>query len=87
MKLLPDDAAERCEGRVALVVTRLPGLEIEAFSHFADKRDLVEATMASGEGGREGVEVMASGGWVSEGGREGVREGGRWKMRQGRGER
>jgi len=46
-RLLPEDAGERCSGRVALVVTRLPGLQLEGFHRFRSKSDLVDATMAS----------------------------------------
>lgn len=49
MDLLPDNIAERCQGRVAIIVTKLPGLEVEGYDTFRSKADLVDAVMASGE--------------------------------------
>lgn len=45
--LLPDDAAERCRGRVEVVVTQLPFGNQITISDFKDKRDLIDVCMAS----------------------------------------
>lgn len=45
--LLPDDAAERCRGRVELVVTVLPFGNQITISDFKDKKDLINVCMAS----------------------------------------
>eukprot|EP00959_Pyramimonas_sp_CCMP1952_P321311 6723753-Pyramimonas_sp.AAC.1 len=49
-KYFPDDAHERCNGRIALAVTRLwpaPKSRAEYVSHFTSKEDLIEAIVAS----------------------------------------
>jgi hypothetical protein len=45
--LLPHDAAERCRGRVEVVVSVAPTMEQRAISDFRDKRDLIDVCMAS----------------------------------------
>lgn len=45
--LLPDDAADRCTGRVEIVVTEVPGMAQVAISDFSSKQDLIEVCMAS----------------------------------------
>jgi predicted acylesterase/phospholipase RssA len=46
-ELLPHDAAERCRGRVEVVVSVAPSMAQRAISDFRDKRDLIEVCMAS----------------------------------------
>lgn len=46
-ELLPEDAAERCNGRVKLVVTELPSLQLKYLSEFTSREDLINANMAS----------------------------------------
>jgi hypothetical protein len=47
-ELLPDDAAARCNGGgLQVVVTRLPRFEQVPVEQFADKRDVLDAVMAS----------------------------------------
>ncbi|GFR41922.1 hypothetical protein Agub_g2714, partial [Astrephomene gubernaculifera] len=46
-ELLPADAAERCRGKVTIVVTTLPNMAQVGISDFVDKRDLINAAMAS----------------------------------------
>lgn len=46
-ELLPADAAERCAGRVRLVVTEVPSLRIRYLENFESKQDLIDANMAS----------------------------------------
>ena len=45
--LLPDDAAERCNGRVRIIVTEAPSLRLRCISEFSTKGDVVNACMAS----------------------------------------
>lgn len=45
--LLPEDAAERCRGRVTIIVTTLPNMGQVGISDFKDKKDLINAAMAS----------------------------------------
>lgn len=44
-ELLPEDAAERCNGRVKLVVTELPSLQLKYLSEFTSREDLINANM------------------------------------------
>ena len=57
-ELLPEDAAQRCEGRVELLVTtlcpgrlaptvELPKMRVLAVSDFADRAALIDANLAS----------------------------------------
>jgi len=46
-KLLPEDAHERCNGRVRLLVTKVPSLNQKYVSHFTSREDLITACMAS----------------------------------------
>lgn len=46
-ELLPADAHERCRGRITVVVTTLPTWRQVGISDFSDKRDLIDAVMAS----------------------------------------
>ncbi|EFN59130.1 hypothetical protein CHLNCDRAFT_137944 [Chlorella variabilis] len=46
-ELLPEDAAERCAGRVRLVVTEVPSLKLRYLQDFESKQDLIDANMAS----------------------------------------
>ncbi|PNH11898.1 Patatin-like phospholipase domain-containing protein 1 [Tetrabaena socialis] len=45
--LLPDDAAERCRGKITIIVTTLPNMAQVGISDFKDKKDLITAAMAS----------------------------------------
>ena len=42
-ELLPEDAAERCRGRVRLVVTEVPSLRLRYLEDFESKEDLIDA--------------------------------------------
>lgn len=42
-ELLPEDAAERCAGRVRLVVTEVPSLKLRYLQDFESKQDLIDA--------------------------------------------
>jgi len=46
-ELLPDNAADLCRGRVTVVITTLPDWQQIGVSDFKDKRDLINACMAS----------------------------------------
>jgi hypothetical protein len=46
-ELLPADAAERCAGRVRLVVTEVPSLRIRYLENFESKQDLIDANSES----------------------------------------
>lgn len=46
-ELLPVDAHELCRGRVTVVVTTLPDMRQVGISDFRDRRDLIDACMAS----------------------------------------
>jgi len=46
-ELLPDNAHELCRGRVQVVVTTVPDMKQIAISDFHDKKDLINACMAS----------------------------------------
>jgi hypothetical protein len=37
----------RCTGRVTVVITMVPSLQMNGVSHFESKQDLIEALMAS----------------------------------------
>lgn len=50
-ELLPADAAERCAGRVRLVVTEVPSLRIRYLENFESKQDLIDANSESLMGG------------------------------------
>ncbi|GLC68756.1 hypothetical protein PLESTF_000733400 [Pleodorina starrii] len=45
--LLPADAAERCRGKITIIVTTLPNMGQVGISDFKDKHDLINAAMAS----------------------------------------
>ncbi|KAG2488016.1 hypothetical protein HYH03_013451 [Edaphochlamys debaryana] len=45
--LLPADAAERCRGKITIVVTTLPNMAQVGHSDFVDKQDLINCAMAS----------------------------------------
>ncbi|PNW77319.1 hypothetical protein CHLRE_10g431350v5 [Chlamydomonas reinhardtii] len=45
--LLPDDAAERCRGKITIIVTTLPNMGQVGISDFKDKKDLINCAMAS----------------------------------------
>ena len=42
-ELLPEDAAEMCQGRVRLVVTEVPSLRLRYLQDFESKQDLIDA--------------------------------------------
>lgn len=46
-ELLPEDAAERCRGRVRLVVTEVPSLRLRYLEDFESKEDLIDACMTT----------------------------------------
>lgn len=46
-ELLPLDAAERCQGRVRIVVTESPTLRLRYLDDFESKEDLIDCLMAS----------------------------------------
>ncbi len=46
-ELLPSDAAERCSGRVTVVVTELPWLATRSISSFDSREDLIDIALAS----------------------------------------
>lgn len=45
--LLPDDAADTCNGRVKIAATQMPWFRRRYITHFSSKADVVEAAMAS----------------------------------------
>ncbi|KAG7671269.1 putative Omega-hydroxyceramide transacylase [Nannochloris sp. 'desiccata'] len=45
--LLPEDAAERCSGKVQVVVTAVPRLKREIISNFKNKNEVIEACLGS----------------------------------------
>ncbi|GIL77331.1 hypothetical protein Vretimale_3026 [Volvox reticuliferus] len=45
--LLPPDAAERCRGKITIIVTTLPNMGQVGISDFTDKYDLINVAMAS----------------------------------------
>jgi hypothetical protein len=45
--LLPEDAAERCNGRIKLIATEIPWLRLRYLSRFSSKDDVIRASMAS----------------------------------------
>jgi len=46
-ELLPGDAHVRCRGRVRIVVTKTPSLQLQYLDDFASREDLIDAAMAS----------------------------------------
>lgn len=46
-ELLPSDAAEKCQGRVRIVVTESPTLRLRYLDDFENKEDLIDCLMAS----------------------------------------
>ena len=46
-ELLPADAAQRCSGRVQIVVTEAPRLRLRSINQFGSKEDVINACMAS----------------------------------------
>lgn len=46
-RLLPEDAAQKCSGRVEVAMTALPSLKQTTASHFTSKEDVLEACLAS----------------------------------------
>ncbi len=48
-ELLPEDAAERCRGRVRLVVTEVPSLRLRYLEDFESKEDLIDACSECGK--------------------------------------
>ena len=45
--LLPDDAVDICQGRLKLVITKIPSFDIAYVSDYTSKQDLIDACLAS----------------------------------------
>jgi hypothetical protein len=46
-RLLPEDAAQRCAGKVEVIVTQLPAFKQVAITDFKDKADLINVALTS----------------------------------------